>query len=103
MLLEEEDDNEVTIVEDKDDYVLDKSLLSRFENTQHMWRLTNSTRESSLVSDYSYDFKRKGGYTSDDMASLIGSTALTYPYFEKIQRWILFCRVHWNPMTYFAK
>jgi len=80
---EEEDDNDVTIVEDKEEYVLDKSLLNRFENAQ-MWRLTNSTRESSLVSDYSYDFKSDrqlrlvgagGGYASDDMASLIGSTA----------------------------
>ena len=77
---DEEEDNDITITDDKEEYVLDKSLLNRFENSQ-MWRLTNSTRESSLVSDYSYDFKNErqlkllGGYTSDDLASLVGSTA----------------------------
>ena len=55
-------------------------MLERFESNQ-MWRLTNSTRESSLVSDYSYDLKNErqlkilGGYTSDDLASLVGSQA----------------------------
>ena len=77
---DEDDDNDVTITDDKDDYVLDKKLLERFESNQ-MWRLTNSTRESSLVSDYSYNLKNErqlnvlGGYTSDDLASLIGSQA----------------------------
>ena len=79
-LPDDEEDNDITITDDKEEYVLDKSLLNRFENSQ-MWRLTNSTRESSLVSDYSYDFKNErqlkllGGYTSDDLASLVGSTA----------------------------
>ena len=76
----DDDDNDITITDDNEEYVLDKNLLSRFEGSQ-MWRLTNSTRESSLVSDYSYDFKNDrqlkvyGGYTSDDLASLIGSQA----------------------------
>lgn len=79
-LLDHEDDEDITITDDKEEYVFDKSLLNRFENNQ-MWRLTNSTRESSLVSDYSYDFRADkpfrvhGGYTSDDLASLIGSQA----------------------------
>ena len=77
---DEEDENDITITDDKEEYVLDKNLFDRFECSQ-MWRLTNSTRESSLVSDYSYDFKNDrtlrihGGYTSDDLASLIGSQA----------------------------
>merc|ERR1719322_1828548 len=76
----DDDENDITITDDNEEYVLDKNLLSRFEGSQ-MWRLTNSTRESSLVSDYSYDFKNDrqlkvyGGYTSDDLASLIGSQA----------------------------
>ena len=77
---DEDDDNDVTITDDKDDYVLDKKLFERFESNQ-MWRITNSTRESSLVSDYSYNLKNErqlnvlGGYSSDDLASLIGSQA----------------------------
>ena len=77
---DEEEDNDITITDDHDEYVLDKQLLERFESNQ-MWRLTNSTRESSLVSDYSYDLKNErqlkvlGGYISDDLASLIGSQA----------------------------
>lgn len=77
---EDNDDNDVTITDDHEEYVLDKKLLERFESNQ-MWRITNSTRESSLVSDYSYNLKNErqlnvlGGYTSDDLASLIGSQA----------------------------
>lgn len=79
-ILDHEEDEDITITDEKEEYVFDKSLLNRFENNQ-MWRLTNSTRESSLVSDYSYDFRADkpfrihGGYTSDDLASLIGSQA----------------------------
>ena len=79
-LVDDDEDNDVTITDDNDDYVLDKKLFERFEGNQ-MWRITNSTRESSLVSDYSYDLKNErqlkvlGGYTSDDLASLIGSQA----------------------------
>ena len=79
-MADEDDENDITITDDNDDYVLDKKLFERFESNQ-MWRLTNSTRESSLVSDYSYDLRNErqlkvlGGYTSDDLASLIGSQA----------------------------